>query len=673
MLNALHALRELTFLQDDHACFIERDRILTSLTSACEASTAPDRFARVFAALLSRLSTPVDPSDVFVGRMVEAVPDPASEAEGFQAPHCLFWSDGHKNFDYSMILSLGIDGIRARIRENAARLGDELSLEYAANAEISLDAVLAYADRWADAADKAGKPACARALRTCLRTGADDLHSALQIIWLVHMIASCCVGARDYAFGYFDRVLLPYYEASRAAGLSREDAAAMLACFFVKTNEICGRTADNHLCKPVFSNSSNQYVLLDGGHANDLSLVILDAARHLNMAQPQFTVMLAKNAPEAFRAKVFETMEVILEKVHVFNYDLIVRALTKKGIPAEIAENVTLSACCTMDLDHHTTGRNEYYVPTMQIFSRVLRERDYESVDELLDAWKVALTADMQEKADAFAQVNIDLQRRMYVFDAYMLSDCIEICRYPKSLALPWHVINYFFSGIATMGNSLAALDTMVFQGKKYGYREFIDVLDRNFEGAQALLTRLQRLPKFGNDLPVDEYVTRAGNAFADAVDALKLRQGWFGLGAVYSLERDQSWADQVPATPDGRLAYTLFSENQSPVYGTDTEGVTALLKSVSKMPFERLAAGGLNLTFSQPVKAETLRALYQGYFALDGLHAGVAVLDRTQLEDAMVHPEKYPRLTVRLYGFSQYFVSLAPWQQLSVINRTMN
>ena len=116
MLNALHNLRELTFLQDDHACFIERDRILTDLAPACEASTAPDRFVRVFAALLSRLSTPVDENDVFVGRMVEAVPDPAAEAPGFKAPNWLLYTDGHKNLDYSMILSLGIEGIRAKIR-----------------------------------------------------------------------------------------------------------------------------------------------------------------------------------------------------------------------------------------------------------------------------------------------------------------------------------------------------------------------------------------------------------------------------------------------------------------------------------------------------------------------------------------------------------------------------
>lgn len=36
-----------------------------------------------------------------------------------------------------------------------------------------------------------------------------------------------------------------------------------------------------------------------------------------------------------------------------------------------------------------------------------------------------------------------------------------------------------------------------------------------------------------------------------------------------------------------------------------------------------------------------------------------------------MRNPDKYKSLTVRLYGFSEYFVSLPAWQQLAVINRT--
>ena len=58
-------------------------------------------------------------------------------------------------------------------------------------------------------------------------------------------------------------------------------------------------------------------------------------------------------------------------------------------------------------------------------------------------------------------------------------------------------------------------------------------------------------------------------------------------------------------------------------------------------------------------------------YFSMGGLHVGISVIDRNTLQDAMINPDKYKSLTVRLYGFSEYFVSLPEWQQIAVLNRT--
>lgn len=88
-------------------------------------------------------------------------------------------------------------------------------------------------------------------------------------------------------------------------------------------------------------------------------------------------------------------------------------------------------------------------------------------------------------------------------------------------------------------------------------------------------------------------------------------------------------------------------------------------------MPFARTLNGGLNLTFSGKQSPEVLSTLVCSYFQMGGLHVGITVLERKALEDAMVHPEKYQSLTVRLYGFSEYFVSLPKWQQVVILNRT--
>ena len=49
-----------------------------------------------------------------------------------------------------------------------------------------------------------------------------------------------------------------------------------------------------------------------------------------------------------------------------------------------------------------------------------------------------------------------------------------------------------------------------------------------------------------------------------------------------------------------------------------------------------------------------------------------VTVVDSGALEDAMVHPEKYPDLIVRVSGFSAVFVNLKRTTQEELLSRTL-
>lgn len=661
----LERLKARLFDTDNHACFIERDRILAQVQQSDPDTAAPDFYARTLALILSRVSTPVDSDDYFVGRVPEALPD-----EGLAAPNWLLFSDGHKSPDYELVLQYGLSGILAQIEDTARRLGDPKSLAFAQNAAIVTESVGAYARRYAAEARACGKEQAATALERVPMEPAWDLYSALQGIWLLHMIASCYVGSRDYAFGRLDEYLYPYYEKTVAAGVPREAIVEMLAGFFVKCNEICGRATHNYRCKPVLCQSSKQYVML-GVHPNPLSLAILDAASLLNTAQPQFTVFLNPGADDAFTSRVFEVMAQVVDKLHVYNYPLIRDGLIARGVPAPLAEAFTYSACCTFDLNYHTV-RREHFTPTVRLFSQVLRAGDYPDLSALLDAYAAALKEDLQATLDRDAQPwSLPDCRRTYVLDSLLSRDCVARCRYPHQEGAPVDVVNLFCPGVATVGDSLMVLDRLVFTEKRYTLPEFVSILDRDFEGEEALHQEIRTMVKFGNDTPADDYTARAGALFCDVVDSLRTVPGVYPIPGFYSLEQENSTCAGIPATPDGRRANAPFSENQSPTYGADTGGITALLRSVARLPFDRAMGGGLNVTFSQNQPPAVLEALTTSYFELGGMHIGISVLDPAELTDAMVHPERHQALTVRLYGFSEYFVHLPLWQQQAILTRT--
>ncbi len=658
----LTELKALVFGQSNEHCFIERESFLNALPSCAEHSY--DCYAKILSDMLDSVSVPINENDVFVGRAAEAMQKP----EWTECPNRTLFAKAHLTPDYGRLLSLGYRGILEQIKANAEKIGTDTAQIYAENAEIAVNAIRRFALRYAEAAKKMGMQRACEALLRVPYEPAYDLYSALQGIWLVHMISSCYVGGRDYAFGYMDEYLYPYYLTEREQGASDEEISLMLAGFFVKTNEICGRHPHNYRQKPVLCQSAKQYVLLDGGRANRLSEIILDAAKINNMVQPQFTVVLSEISSQEFRKKVFETMAFLVDKLHVYNGGLVEKFLRSKGLPEDIVSHPGFSACCTSDIYLHSC-REEFYLPTVQLFCDTVYNNVFSSKEELLKAFSSAVAAECEKYLDESRAPERDWTRRVFVLDSLLLGTCNEKCDYIP-YGLTYRAKNIFLPGIATLGDSLCSLDRLVFGGD-VSYEEFVKMLKADFAGYDGLYAKIAELPKFGNDGDTDVYTVEMAEALVSAVENARHADNEYLMPSFYSLERENVWAEAIPATPDGRRAGKPFSENQSPTYGADKKGITAMLNSLSKLPFDKTAAGGLNITFSHRAEAEILQALVTAYFNKGGLHVGMTVLDRETLEDAMKHPEKYKTLTVRMYGFSEYFVGLAEWQQRAVLNRT--
>lgn len=664
MNDRLNRLRDLVFATDNTHCFIEREAILTRIADDIRPSGEPEKQIKALVALLDEISTPIDEADYLAGRMLEA-PLP----EGVEKPSLDLFSLGHMSPDYKRVLSLGLSGILDEVKKTAEKKDTALARQFAKNAETVVYAVKAFCERYAEEAERCGKREMAKALRTVPFYPAYDFYSALQSVWMIHFIASCVIGARDYAFGHFDAIMLPYYKQALVEGHTKEELTELLAGFFMKTNEICGRATHNYKLKPILCQSSKQYINIGGEDTNEFSHVILDAAMMNNMAQPTITVLLDPEDNEGFTTHVFEALALLCDKMNVYNYRLVCNSLIAHGVPKEIARQHTYSACSTLDFDYHNY-RQENFVPTPQLFLEVLYEKERTSVEEILAAFRQKVTAAAQKYADG-RQYMPKQNREEFVLDNLLLTDAALNCSDPADGDMPYNLLNFYCPAVATLGDSLMALDKLVFKEKRFTFGEFVNILKMNYEGHEDLRQEILSMTRFGNNTSADDYTVALGNTFIEAIADVKTRENFFAIPSFYSLERDRFWYKQISATPDGRLAEEFFSDNQSPSYGADKEGITAMLESVAKLPFDKTCGGALNVGFSRKQTPEILRALTLTYFEMGGIHIGVSILDKDVLRDAIAHPEKYPSLTVRLYGFSEYFISLPEWRQASILART--
>jgi formate C-acetyltransferase len=242
-----------------------------------------------------------------------------------------------------------------------------------------------------------------------------------------------------------------------------------------------------------------------------------------------------------------------------------------------------------------------------------------------------------------------------------------------------YNVMTVQGSGLATVVDALAAIKKIVFTDQEMSLANLADVLNQNFDGNENLQNRLKyHLPKFGNDIEwVDWLAQKVVKIFCDEVAAQNNGNYIYNFLPTLSTDRDFTGMGKiVGASADGRNAGDPISENQSPTLGAEREGITALLNSVSKIPFNRITGGPLNLKIHpSAVQGEdglkALAALLKTYMEMGGLQVQLNILSRQQLLDAQKHPEKYEGLCIRVTGYSAYFVQMGKKAQDEVIRRT--
>ncbi len=128
-----------------------------------------------------------------------------------------------------------------------------------------------------------------------------------------------------------------------------------------------------------------------------------------------------------------------------------------------------------------------------------------------------------------------------------------------------------------------------------------------------------------------------------------------------------------VGATPDGREKEAPLADSLAAIFGKDTEGPTALLKSVASLDLKRaLGIPVLSFNISPRFDNAVLKALVLGYMKLGGMHIQITCASYEMLKEAYENPDAHKNLVIRVGGYSEYFRNLSDELKRMVIDRSI-
>jgi len=519
---------------------------------------------------------------------------------------------------------------------------------------------------------------------------ARNFYEALQALWFGHMLIQLEDPPNAQSIGRIDQFLYPFYKQDLSDGiLTEEQARELLECFALK----------------IWKSYDVQDTMIggkkpDGTDAvNDISFLYLDVVEKLDL-HLQLSARYHKNINKQFWRRVAEVNARCRGLPQMFNDDVIIPALVKKGIPVEEARDYAIIGCIEITIpgrcdprvvNHYTNMAKclEYalndgvcMLSGRQLGVKTGNPAAFTSYDDIWEAYKTQIAYEVRNAVPHMHRAELEQRERfpMPILSA-LTDDCIE-----KGIDITAGGARYNSTGVcgygmANVGDSLAAIKKLVFEEERVSLMDIVEGMRTNFENRESLRQMLSNeAPKYGNDDDyVDSIVVDVCRHFCEELEQYRNPRGGRYHAHLFSFVAAVGGGANTAASAAGRKAREPLANSLAPQQGRDKYGVTALLKSISKID-QTLAAAGTSLIFdlhpsaiSGEDGAENLDTLLRTYFDLGGGHAECNIVDEKILRMAQKQPENYQNLSVRVAGYSAYFVNLDKSMQEHIIQKTKN
>jgi len=623
---------------------------------------------------------------------------------------------GHFTMDHDTVLSIGLLGIIARAREKYEALSatdkkSEKGLLYQAMIR-SMEAVIRHSHRYAEKAremaeaeqDPARREELKKIAEICMKVPehpAETFHEAAQAVYFIHLVSQIESGGNSISLGRIDRILQPYYDRDREAGLIDYDGATeLLSLLFLKTNEIWNVLEEAFIPGGEGTEGKTTQNVVVGGVDEDgndatteLSRAGLDAFAQINTVQPNFGVRINKNTPHEFLTRAADHVRngVLM---HFHNDDAIIPSLIESGHTTADARNYGVVGCLEPNAQGKTFGStfavqfNGIKCMEFALSGGIDNTfgyqsgldtgdpADFTSFEDVWNAYATQVSHFIGQMVKGMRVLDETIARTVpSPFASAMIEGPMDSGTDVTSGGAVYNSTGVQYMGFANVADSLYAVKKAVFEDRALTIGELAEYLSDDWTDAEDRRAYfLNKLPKFGNDVDeVDEMAKMILNHFCDVLATHKNYRGGAFWPGVFSVGFHLAMGSFTAATPDGRASGDVLGNGLTPTTGNALQGPTSVVNSVTKLPLTRVF-NGANLNLRLPGKnvgTDALSAFIRTYFEKGGLQVQFNMVDSSTLRSAQKEPDNYRDLVVRISGYSVLFTGLSDTAQDEIISRT--
>ena len=612
----------------------------------------------------------------------------------------------HYCFPMTNVIKNGLTYFYEQADEELKNCINEEEMDFILCAKSGLMAAKHIAEKFADAAEKNLEKTIdykqqkyllkiAECARKVPWNKAEHFYEGLNALWFLREVCGVLEGVGNSNLGRPDHLLYELYKHDIESGyLSKEEAYDLIGRFLVTADchydkdktvmEYCDHEIEMGITLGGCDDQGNEVF-------NELTVMFLKAHRELKLIYPKIHCRFSQNSSSDYLNELNKDFLAGRSILDLINDDCLIQTLIHDGKSLEDARKYVNIGCWDIDVEGMESAPGGCYYNTVKILEMSVHGCSEQMKNLGIECLPLDDSKDFEEVYQKlFKNIITPLRWRCQMigihgkiaskvnplpFFSACLQDCLKNRKDYTNGGARYNPNSIAPIGLPNVIDALLVIQTLCFKEKYCQLNELLNAVRANWHGYEELFQKAVCAPHFGDDMLESRQMAKRlhDDLYDNTRDLMNERGGGFALG-YYVYREFRLWAESIKATPDGRHDSEPFAHGITPSRIKRIESISSAVNSIGQLDLTKCAANSVT-SVVLPVGKMTL-AILEGFeraFAASKLELiQINCVNREDLLDARIHPEKHQDLIVRVCGFSAKFVALSPEWQDEFISRNV-